>query len=771
MRKKLLLFASLISFASWGQVNMTTTGSYNQDFNTLANAGSPTWSDNATIPNWFSQRTGTGTSYSADTGAASTGDLYSYGAPATTERALGSISSGTVDAGDFSHGLLLKNTSGNTITNLTVAYTGEQWRVSDVVPQALRFYYKISSSAITNLTPNNNTGWTAVPALNFTCPQTSAVASGLDGDLPANRVDISSVSIPSLILPKNHYIMIKWEDPNEVGTDQGMAIDDVTVAWAICTDTTWDGATWSTAPSPTTNLIFNGNYSSSGDLSGCSCTVNSGAVIFGSGHTLEIADEVVVSGGSLTFNNGASLVQTFDNNPNSGSINYDRNTSPVIHYDYTYWSSPTSGSQTLLSFSPSTLTDKFYTYHNSWACSVAVSDTFQQGIGYAIRAPQGTSPTVPTSLSHKFIGVPNNGDVDVAVALGPPVSNRLVGNPYPSTMDADAFISANLVGSGTINQTMSGTLYFWTHNHTLLGNNYSSSDYATYNLSGGTAVATGSGNTSAPTQYIASGQGFFVQTIANGNLSFRNSMRVGINNTNFYKNSSASNPTASLESHRIWLNLTNSATSSFSQSLIGYIQTATNDYDPGFDGLYFGANQFVLYSLINNDAYTIQARALPFANTDAVPMGYKADLAGNLTITIDHVDGLFTGNQDIYIEDQLLNVFHNLKIAPYTFNSAAGTFNNRFVLRYVEPTLGAPDFENIGNAVKIYASNNEIKMESGLQTIKSYTVYDVLGRVLANENEVNFKQKAINSIVKNNQALIVKVALENGQAVTKKIIF
>ncbi|MEZ4839075.1 hypothetical protein [Flavobacterium sp.] len=52
-----------------GQVNMSTTGSHSQDFNTLASTGtSNTWTNNSAIPNWYSQRTGSGTTYAAGTG-------------------------------------------------------------------------------------------------------------------------------------------------------------------------------------------------------------------------------------------------------------------------------------------------------------------------------------------------------------------------------------------------------------------------------------------------------------------------------------------------------------------------------------------------------------------------------------------------------------------------------------------------------------------------------------------------------------------------------
>ncbi|MEO8517310.1 MAG: T9SS sorting signal type C domain-containing protein [Flavobacterium sp.] len=533
----------------------------------------------------------------------------------------------------------------------------------------------------------------------------------------------------------------------------------------------WNGVSWSVAPSIAKNLVFNGNYSSPGNLSGCSCTVNSGNVVFNAGHTLTVTDAVNVSGGSLNFNNNASLIQV-NSVANSGNITYTRNSTPIVSFDYTFWSSPTTGSQTLFNFSPSTLPDKFLTYNNAWAYPNPNVVTFTKGIGYAIRAPQGLSPSVPTVLAHQFVGVPNNGNVTVAVILGPPIANRLLGNPYPSTLDANAFINANVIGTGTINKTISGTLYLWTHNHAISANNYTATDYATYNLSGGTAVSTGTGNTTAPTQYMAAGQGFFIHTVAAGNVDFRNTMRLGTNNTNFYKTSNASKAEEGVvERNRIWLNLTTQNNSNFSQALVGYIEGATNDYNPGYDGLYYGADQFVLYSLINNESYTIQAKALPFSDQDVVPLGFKVNILGALTLSIDHLDGVFAGEQHVYLEDKTLHVIHDLKNAPYSFSSEAGVFNDRFVLRYADPSLQTQDPSNIENGVFIYPSNNEIKMDSKVENIKKYIVYNVLGQVLATNEKVNASQSIVTSIMKNNQTLIVKVTLEDGLVVTRKIIF
>jgi hypothetical protein len=227
-----LMMMIIITSVSYSQVTMTTTGSYSQDFNILPASGSATWVNNSSISNWYHQRSGTGTTIVANDGVSNAGNLYSYGTGTATERALGVLNSGNAAIGNMANGVLLRNTSGTTITSITVSYVGEQWRNSAAAAQTVTFYYQTSSSAISLLDPNVSTGWTNVAALNFTSPITGGTASPLNGNLAANRVAISS-TIPSLSLANNDYIMLKWDDPDHTGADHGLSIDDVSISWTV----------------------------------------------------------------------------------------------------------------------------------------------------------------------------------------------------------------------------------------------------------------------------------------------------------------------------------------------------------------------------------------------------------------------------------------------------------------------------------------------------------------------------------------------------------
>lgn len=228
-----IFLLALASNSSFGQISITATGSNTQNFNTLLSAGSATWANNSTLANWYTQRSGTGTTIVANDGSANSGNLYSFGSNGSSDRALGSIGSGNAAAGNFAYGVLLRNNATQTITDIKVNYTGEQWRDATGADHTITFYYKTSSSSISNLEPNSNGSWTAVPALDFTSPVTNNSSTSLNGNAAANRVVIPATALTGLSLAPGQYIMLKWDDPDHSGSDHGLSIDDVTISWTV----------------------------------------------------------------------------------------------------------------------------------------------------------------------------------------------------------------------------------------------------------------------------------------------------------------------------------------------------------------------------------------------------------------------------------------------------------------------------------------------------------------------------------------------------------
>ncbi|SFE21592.1 GEVED domain-containing protein [Flavobacterium xueshanense] len=530
---------------------------------------------------------------------------------------------------------------------------------------------------------------------------------------------------------------------------------------------------------------------------------STGNLELSTGSSLTVTDWINVNtSGVFNIRDKASLIQ-INNVANTGIVNIERVTPPISKLDYTYWGSPvTLGSNfSLGSLSPNS------PLMFSWKPTVGggagnwqnetIATIMDPRKGYIVRAPNSFSSSIKTPYTATFAGTPNNGDIFAPISKGTLIGTtdvdaendewNLIGNPYPSALDAAKFL--NLAVNTSV---IDGTLYLWTHNSQpnaatidpFYGDyvlNYTDTDYAVFNTTGGTATAPASTGGFAPTGYIASGQSFFVKAANNmingttANVTFNNSMRISGQNSNFFKLTKNNNEEAipktvtDIERHRIWINLTNNS-GAFSQTLVGYIQDATQGLDRSFDGESLGGNDVSFYSIIPEAELTIQGRALPFDENDQITLGYDSEISGELSIRIDHIDGLFN-TQNIYLEDKELSVIHNLKEKPYVFNTEKGTFNDRFYLRFTDKTLGTDTFNLSKSDGVIVVVNQNVTVQSSNQLIKNIVVYDLLGRKIDNYKKVNALKYTLSHLNKTTAGLIVKITLDNDTVVSKKIIY
>lgn len=528
----------------------------------------------------------------------------------------------------------------------------------------------------------------------------------------------------------------------------------------------WNGSAWiGGTPTAQKNIVFNGSYTSTGNLTGCSCTVNNGTVTLLANHTMIIENQVeVIPEAVLILNDAASLVQINNGAVNTGNIKILRDTQPVRRYDYTYWSSPVSP-QSLINLSPDTFHNKFHKFDailNNWVV-VPGTTLMEKGIGYIVRAPQSNSLTVPAVYNAAFVGVPNNGIVTVPVQKGITKSN-LLGNPYPSGLNAELFLSdpANKSSIG-------GTIYLWTHATAAIGGVYNDGDYAKWNLTG--SVKATSPTIAKPTGIIASGQSFFVEGAPGAGASnavFKNYMRATSGNSQFYRQSNAVANSHS-EKHRFWLNLQNDA-GAFNQMLVGYLNEATNQYDRDFDGRIFGGNATLLYSILEDEKLAIQGRSLLFYDTETIRLGYTATTAGNLSIVLEQFDGVFQ-NQDIYLKDNLLEITHDLKNAQYNFATNEGTFDNRFEIVYKSELLNIENPSWNTESVIIYKKEKTLFINAGNTFINEIRLFDLQGRLVYENENINATKTEINSLPTSGQVFIVQVKNAEGHKITKKIIY
>ena len=619
---------------------------------------------------------------------------------------------------------------------------------------------------------NTNAKW------NFTSG--TGIANGFyDGDNIVSSISIanggfvtadgiSTLQISNL--PKSPTLSLRITIINN-NAQEIWAIDNVSLTGRKELSTTWAGGWSNGLPNANTKAIINGPYdTSNGNIQACKLQVNAtGSILINSGQYI-IVESDLANAGVITIENGGSLVQKNDYATNSGSIIVKRNTTPIRKFDYTYWSSPVSG-MTLFNLSPLTLSDKYFQFNTASNVfqSVPSSTVMSPGKGYIVRGPQNFDPVTPAIYNAQFSGPTNNGFIQQPI-LNVTGTWNLLGNPYPSAINANTFLQ--LPGNTSV---VGGTIYLWTHNTPLTNNIYAQNDYASYNLLGGTgtAAAANSGvNTTIPTGMIASGQGFFTVATAAGQATFTNSMRVVGNNLAFFRQSNQSSSVldepVEYEKSRFWLNLSGEQ-GLFRQILIGYANGATNGEDRDFDGKQFSVNSNLsFYSLLNNSAMTIQGRALPFDDQDVVMLGFTTSIPGIFELSIENFDGLFI-DQEIFVKDNLLNVIHNLKSGNYSFETDAGTFDSRFEIHYINNTLSTKDFES--KNFQIAVKDQVIKIRSGSSLISAVRVIDQLGRVLYDKKEIKQSELSIETLTVAQQVLIVQTTLQNGTVETRKIIY
>lgn len=242
----------------------------------------------------------------------------------------------------------------------------------------------------------------------------------------------------------------------------------------------------------------------------------SGSLALSAEDSLYAQDSLVVSG-NLSLSNGASLLQD-EVLLNTGNCQYRQSISTASQFgQYHFWSSPTQDTTAQIGAGTGLYGSNLYRY-----------DPFPAPVGsyLAINAPTSMLPGRGYVLSHcgeaVFNGTFNNGAIEVPITSDASIAPyHLLGNPYPSPINAASFLEAN----STI---LNGTIYLWSQD-----GNYSqdaSKHYVAINQAGSSAV-TQRAQTSLSTQ-LAVGQGFFVElqeNLASGdyNILFNNQMRNG----------------------------------------------------------------------------------------------------------------------------------------------------------------------------------------------------------------------------------------------------
>ena len=239
MKKLYSLSILLIGCLAFGQVSLTVLNTaYNQNFDGLVNSGTGTGTStttgssgskvvsvtftSSTLLGWyFIESTSNADGlYTAGTGSTNSGDTYSYGASASTERAIGSIASSNLLS---RYGAQFKNDTGSLIDQLEISYVGEEWRFDPArgttIKDQITFEYSTDATSLTTGT------WTAVTALLYETTNLTGTVGTRNGNDAAYRTSLSN-TITGINIATGQTFWIRFVDVNVSGTDDGLAIDD-----------------------------------------------------------------------------------------------------------------------------------------------------------------------------------------------------------------------------------------------------------------------------------------------------------------------------------------------------------------------------------------------------------------------------------------------------------------------------------------------------------------------------------------------------------------
>ena len=210
-----LLFLLLHTILS-AQINLTAISpSTTENFNSLPYTGASTaWTDNLTLANWYCDRT----ILNISDGSVATVGLHSFGATASTERALGSVGGTTYFA------IRLKNNDVQDIVSLDVSFIGEQWR-ENINASTLEFQYQVANAGTITDANAPTTGWIPYTALDFV-DKFHATTQALIGNLPINQSSKSSTI--ALTATSGQEIWLRWK--LVAGTNKcGLSIDNLSI--------------------------------------------------------------------------------------------------------------------------------------------------------------------------------------------------------------------------------------------------------------------------------------------------------------------------------------------------------------------------------------------------------------------------------------------------------------------------------------------------------------------------------------------------------------
>ncbi|WP_194766623.1 T9SS type A sorting domain-containing protein [Tamlana sp. I1] len=399
---------------------------------------------------------------------------------------------------------------------------------------------------------------------------------------------------------------------------------------------------------------------------------------------------------------------------------------------------------------------------------ISPTSALPPGYGYTMKGSGASS----SLQSYTFRGTANDGNYSLSATAG---NDILIGNPYPSALDANQFIEDNL-------SVIDGTLYFWEQfgevNSHLLADY--EGGYATYTKMMGTPAVSnaavphngsGSPDKGAPTQFIPIGQGFFVTVINSGTLIFNNAQRAfataSANGTVFFKTNSKSKTQQTQNADnrpKLWFKLTE-PNGRHKTIGLGYDSQATHNFDKGYDAKSYDNLDNDWYWVSNNEKLVIQA--LPEINIqDELPLEVKVTHAGSYAFSIRDMHNI-PSTLDIYLKDNIQNTYYNLKEKEVALTLDANTDANQFSIVFQKDSTLDTEIKNEANAHTSYNASTKtltLHPKEAVESSEYIQIYSTLGQEVLTLKQP--KSNAINVSQLTDGVYVLKIKSKNQKQVT-----
>ncbi len=253
----------------------------------------------------------------------------------------------------------------------------------------------------------------------------------------------------------------------------------------------------------------------------------------------------------------------------------------------------------------------------------------------------------------------------------------------------------------------------------------------------------GAGGTNGATNFIPPLQGFIVKSDDHGATVDFSNAKVHSTQARYKKSLSVVADTAQeIVYPKVKLELNGASTSD--ETIVWFNQAATTGYDEKYDGVKLfssAAASGQLYSILSGINYVIDGVPPP-SDSITVPLGIQIAQSGNYSLlkkTLEELD-----NYNVYLIDKANgNFMVDLKNSDqYTFSSDAGTFTDRFVLKFVSVLTSTKTkaLSELNGKFNIYGTKNYVNIlppddfagvSNGIVKI-----YDFTGRVVSQTNNV-----------------------------------